>query len=87
MRYLARRLRPSFSLFLLSLACFWPSDSPSYSRALGDMLDSDSSEDLTSGACGGISGDCRTIKTSRACTASMSALHELLMSSVEASVS
>jgi hypothetical protein len=86
LRYLARRLRPSFSLFLLSLACFWPSDSPSYSRALEDMLDSDSFKDLTSDACGGISGDHRTIKTSRVCTASMSALLELLMSYVEASV-
>jgi hypothetical protein len=50
------------------------------------MLDSDSSEDLTSGACGGISGGRQTIKTSRARTASMFALLELLMSSMEASV-
>jgi hypothetical protein len=41
-----------FSLFLLFIARFWPLDSSSYSRALGDMFDSDSSEDLTSGAVG-----------------------------------
>jgi hypothetical protein len=29
---------------------------PSYSRVLGDMLDSDSSKDLTSGALGRING-------------------------------
>jgi hypothetical protein len=46
--FLARRLRPSFNLFFLFLAHFWFSVSPSYSRALGDMLDSDSSEDLSS---------------------------------------
>jgi hypothetical protein len=40
-----------------SLARLWPSDSPSYSRALGDMFDSDSSKDLTSGAVGGIGSD------------------------------
>jgi hypothetical protein len=51
------------------------------------MLDSDSFKDLTSDACGGINGDRRTVKTSRVRTASMSALMELLMSYVEASVS
>jgi hypothetical protein len=64
-RCLAWRLRPSFSVFLLSLTCFWSLDGPSYSGALGDMFDSDSSEDLTSGVVGGISGGRRIMRTSR----------------------
>jgi hypothetical protein len=52
----------SFSLFLLSLAHLWPSDSLSYLGALGDMFDSDSSEDLTSGAVGGIGSGHRIMK-------------------------
>jgi hypothetical protein len=63
-RCLARRLQASFSLFLLSQACLWPSDPPSYSGALGDMFDSDSSEDLTLGAVGGIGSGRRIMKAS-----------------------
>jgi hypothetical protein len=48
-----------------SLARRWPSDSPSYSGTLGDMFDSDSSEDLTSGAVGGIGSGRRIMKVSR----------------------
>jgi hypothetical protein len=84
-RCLAWHLRPSFSLFLLSLAHFWSSDSPSYSGALGDMFYSNSSEDLTSGAIGGIGGGRRIMRTSRASTTP--ALLELLMTSVRASAS
>jgi hypothetical protein len=53
------------------------------------MLDSDSSEYLTSGAFGGIRGSHRIINTSRACVASASMIVplELLMISVEVSVS
>jgi hypothetical protein len=85
---LAQRLRPSFNLFFLSLACFWLSVSPSYSRALGDMLDSDSSEDLASGAFGEIRGGHRIMNTSRACvaSASMTAPLELLMIFLDMSV-
>jgi hypothetical protein len=64
-RCLARRLRPSFSLFLLSLAYFWPSDFQLYLRSSGDMFDSDLSEDLTSGAVGGIGSGRRIIKASQ----------------------
>jgi hypothetical protein len=46
------------------------------------MFDSDSSEDLTSGAVGGISDDRQIMKTSRAGTSP--ALLELLMTSVRA---
>jgi hypothetical protein len=68
----ARCLHPCFSLFLLSLACLWLSVSPSYYRALGDMLDSNSSEDLTSGAFGRIKGGLQIMNTSQACVASTS---------------
>jgi hypothetical protein len=44
------------------------------------MFDSDSSEDLTSGAVGGIGGGRRIMKTSRACACP--ALLELLVISV-----
>jgi hypothetical protein len=64
-RCLARCLRPSFSLFLFSLARHWPLDSPSYSGTLGDMFDSNSSEDLTSGVVGDISSGRRIMKTFR----------------------
>jgi hypothetical protein len=46
------------------------------------MFDSDSSEDLTSGAIGGIGGGRRIMRTSRAGTTP--ALLELLMTSVRA---
>jgi hypothetical protein len=69
---LAWCLWPSFNLFFLSLARFWLSVSPLYSRALGDILDSDSFEDLTSGALGGIKGGHRIMNTSWACVASAS---------------
>jgi hypothetical protein len=89
LRYWARCLRLCFSLFLLSLICLWLSLSPSYSRALGDMLDSDSSMDLTSSAFGGIRGGHRIMNTSRACvaSASMTAPLELLMISAEVPMS
>jgi hypothetical protein len=89
LRCLARHLQPSFNLFFLFLAHFCFSVSPSYSRALDDMLDYDSSEDLTSGALGGIKGGRRIMNTSQACVPSVSvtAPLELLIISVEVSVS
>jgi hypothetical protein len=53
------------------------------------MLDSDSTEDLTSGAFGGIRGGYRIMNTSRACIASTSMTMplELLMISIEMLVS
>jgi hypothetical protein len=62
---LAQRLWSSFSLFLLSLAHLWPSDLPSYLGALGDMFDSDSSKDLTSGVVDGIGSGHQIMKDSR----------------------
>jgi hypothetical protein len=47
---------------------------------LGDMLDSDSSENLTSSALSGINGGHRIMNTSRA--QAVHALSELLMASV-----
>jgi hypothetical protein len=49
------------------------------------MFDSDSSEDLTSGAVGGIGGGYRIMRTSQAYA--ILALLELLMTSVRVSVS
>jgi hypothetical protein len=61
---------------------------PSYSRVLGDMLDFDSSEDLTSGALGGIKGGRRNMNTSWACITSISMTTALeLIISIEVSVS
>jgi hypothetical protein len=51
-----------------SLAHHWSLDSPWYSRTLGDMLDFDSSEDLTSSVVGGIGSGRRIMKASRPST-------------------
>jgi hypothetical protein len=53
------------------------------------MLDSDSSEDLTSGALGGIKGGRQIMNTSRACVAfvSVTVPLELLIISIEVLVS
>jgi hypothetical protein len=60
-----------------------------YYRVLSDMLDSNSSEDLTLSAFGGMRGGRRIMNTSQACvtSASMTVPLELLMISVEVSVS
>jgi hypothetical protein len=54
-----------FQFVPFSLVHRWPSDSLSYSGTLGDMFNSDSSEDLTSGVTGGISSGHRIMKASR----------------------
>ena len=49
--------RPCLFLFFLSLFCLWSSVSLSWPWTSGDIFDSNSSKDLTSGAAGKISGE------------------------------
>jgi hypothetical protein len=93
LRCRALHQHPYFILFLLSLTCFWFLVSLSCLRAKGDILDSDSSDDLMSGASGGTNGDQGrwTTNTSRVWSILLSMLvsilSELLRTSVEASAS
>jgi hypothetical protein len=93
LRCRARHWRPCFVLFLFSLACFWLSVSLSYPWAKGDILDSDSSDDLMSGASRGTNSyrGRRIMNTSRVWSVlllmSVSILSESLRTLVDASAS
>jgi hypothetical protein len=91
--YQARRRRPCFILFILSLACFWLLVSLSCPWAKGDILDSDSCNDLMLSVSGGTNGDRGWWTMNTSCVWSIlllmpvSILSELLRTSVEVLVS